>query len=399
MRNINNKQLKNKLIRLVTLCMATLAVLFFSTAAAFAGNGASSSITITADKTEAEPGDTISFTIVLGPVSDFGTMQMVLVIPEGLTYETGSGALAEGLKQTLGFDVADFTEVSRMVNGYASAADYSSDGDTVLCTFRCTVNEGFNGSAEVGLTKLEFYSCRNWQNHTGEYTVNNAVITVGSTGDPAGDPDPSGNTDPAVDPNGNTDPTGDPNQSGNTDPAGDPDPSGSTDPAADPNQSGSTDPAADPNQSGDTNQSGNTDPATDPSGNTDPTTEPDPAGETDPEGQTPSGETNPDGSTPDGQTPSGETTPDGQNPSGNTTPDGQTPSGDTTPDPGKNGENSGKNGQNGSESNDPSKNGSEGRTEPQKDTQTTFPWWAVVAAAVVVIAVLAIVFKRKKRKE
>ena len=256
--------------------MATLAVLFFSTAAAFAGNGASSSITITADKTEAEPGDTISFTVTLGPVSDFGTMQMVLVIPEGLTYEAGSGALADGLKETLGFDVADYTEISRMVNGFASAADYSSNGDTVLCTFRCTVNEGFKGSAEVGLTELEFYSCQNWKDHTGEYTVNKAVITVGSADDPAADPDPSGTT-----PDGQT-------------PSGETTPDGQT-------------------PSGETTPDGQT-----------------PSGETTPDGQTPSGDT-----TPDGQTPSGETTPDPGKNGGNSDEKGK--DGSESGDPGKNG--------------------------------------------------------------
>ena len=362
MRKGRDTRSMNKQIRLVTLCMAMLAVLFFSTAAAFAGNGASTPITITPDKTEAEPGDTISFTITLGPVSEFGTMQMVLVIPEGLTYEAGSGALADGLKDTLGFDAADFTEVSRMVNGYASRADYSSDGDTVICTFRCTVNEGFNGSAEVGLTKLEFYSCKTWKNHTSEYTVQTATIKVGEEEVPPVDPTPSGQTDPAVDPtpSGETDPAVDPTPSGETDPTADPTPSGETDPAVDPTPSGETDPAVDPTPSGET------DPAVDP---------------------TPSGEKTADNQPSDGQTPSGDTTPEGKGSSG-----------DTTPDPGKNDGNNDKNGQNGSGSGDPSKNGSEGRTEPQKDTQSAFPWWAAVAA-VVVIAALIIVFKRKDRKD
>lgn len=135
-------------------------------------------ITVAADKTEAEPGDTINLSIILGPVSEMGTMQMVIVIPNGLTYEEGSGALAENLKNTLGYDLLGFTEGSMMVNGVASKADYASEEDTLLCTFQCTVNEGFHGTAEVGLTKLEFYSCRSWKNHTSEYSVQPALITV-----------------------------------------------------------------------------------------------------------------------------------------------------------------------------------------------------------------------------
>ena len=147
-------------------------------------SAANTIITIAADKTEAEPGDTINYSITLGPVSEMGTMQMLIVIPEGLTYVQGSGALAPDLKETLGFDMADFIENYKqdekrmMVNGVASAADYSSDGDTPICTFSCTVDEGFHGKAEVTLTRLEFYSCQTWVNHTSEYSVQTAVVTV-----------------------------------------------------------------------------------------------------------------------------------------------------------------------------------------------------------------------------
>ena len=42
---------------------------------------ASTQLMVTADKTEAVPGDTITFIITLGPVETMGTMQMVTKIP------------------------------------------------------------------------------------------------------------------------------------------------------------------------------------------------------------------------------------------------------------------------------------------------------------------------------
>ncbi len=164
--------------RTIRALIPVLAMLIALLGAPKAASAASTTITVSADKTEAGPGDTINMSVTLGPVSEMGTMQMVIVIPNGLTYVQGSGALAPDLRTTLGFDMADFTEVSMMVNGVASKADYSSDGDTLLCTFRCTVNAGFSGRAEVSLTELEFYSCQNWQDHTGDYSVKTAVITV-----------------------------------------------------------------------------------------------------------------------------------------------------------------------------------------------------------------------------
>ena len=139
---------------------------------------------VTADKTEASPGDTITFTITLGPVSDMGSMQMDLVFPEGLTYVANSGKLADGLKETLGFDAADWTDATinvegkNRINGGASAADYSSDKDTVLATFQCTVDDGASGTLKVGLDNLEFYSCQTWEDHTAEYRVIMASVKV-----------------------------------------------------------------------------------------------------------------------------------------------------------------------------------------------------------------------------
>ena len=147
-------------------------------APAFAASAASTQLKVTADKTEANPGDIINFTITLGPVSDLGTMQMRLVIPTGLTYVPNSGKLADNLMNTLGFDDVSFTEKSKIIGGVASAADYKSDTDTVLATFRCKVDEGFTGTAKVDLTYLEFYSCRTWEEHTSEYMVVPATVNV-----------------------------------------------------------------------------------------------------------------------------------------------------------------------------------------------------------------------------
>ncbi len=133
---------------------------------------------VTPDKTTALPGDTITFTISLGPVSDMGSMQMIMDIPEGLTYVPNSGGLADNLLATMGYDVIDWTEVSLMINGFASAADYECSTNTTLGRFQCTVDEGFSGTAEVGLTYLEFYSCQTFDDYTERFSVVPATITV-----------------------------------------------------------------------------------------------------------------------------------------------------------------------------------------------------------------------------
>ena len=157
----------------------------------------STQLKVTANKTSASPGDTITFTVILGPVSDLGSMQMVVKVPDGLTHVDKSGKLAEGLKETLGFDLLNWDEPAdrihageypgAMISGGASAADYNSDTDTVLATFDCTVDEDASGDLEVGLYYLEFYSCQTWIDHTGRFSVVPATITVTAAPKPATD--------------------------------------------------------------------------------------------------------------------------------------------------------------------------------------------------------------------
>ena len=151
---------------------------------------ASTTLTVAADKTTAAPGDEITYTITMGPVSDLGSIQMELDIPAGLSYVAGSRSLASGLKATLGFDDVAFTENmatgKHIINGVASAADYESAADTVIATFKCKVDAGATGTLEVGLTELEFASCKTFEVITSRFSVvKTAVAISGATPPPA----------------------------------------------------------------------------------------------------------------------------------------------------------------------------------------------------------------------
>ena len=174
----------NKRITAFLLCFIMVFSMLVTAIPAHAAPVESTQITITPDKTTATAGDIITYTIKMGPVSDMGTLQMQLVIPEGLTYVANSGKLADGLKTTLGFDDVAFTEASLVINGVAVFADYESDTDTEIATFQCKVNDGFSGNTSVGLTYLEFYSCQTWTNHTSRFSVVEGQVLVESTADP-----------------------------------------------------------------------------------------------------------------------------------------------------------------------------------------------------------------------
>ena len=180
----------NKRIASMLLCLVMIFSMMTVAVPVHAAPSASTTLTVTADKTAAAPGDTITYTITMGAVSDLGSIQMVLDIPAGLTYVAGSRSLATGLKATLGFDDIAFTENPatgrHIINGAASAADYSSATDTVIATFQCTVDAGATGTFEVGLTELEFISCQTFEDITPRFSVvKTAVAVSGATPPPA----------------------------------------------------------------------------------------------------------------------------------------------------------------------------------------------------------------------
>ena len=175
----------NKRITSLLLCFVMVFVMLATAVPALAAPIESTQLKVIPDKTKASPGDIITYTIVMGPVSDMGSMQMVLDIPTGLTYVENSTTLAANLKTTLGFDLLDWTEVSKMIKGGASAADYESATDTELAKFQCKVDDGATGSLEVGLTNLEFGSCQTFEYHTDRFSVAKTPVTITAAPKPA----------------------------------------------------------------------------------------------------------------------------------------------------------------------------------------------------------------------
>lgn len=177
----------NKRITSLILCFVMVFAMTATAVPALAAPITSTQLKVIPDKTTASPGDIITYTIVLGPVSDMGTLQMTMDIPSGLTYVSGSGKLSDNLKTKLGFDYLDWTDISLMINGGASAADYESATDTELAKFQCKVEDGATGTLEVGLDNLEFYSCQSWEDHTSRYSVVSTAVTITAAPKPATD--------------------------------------------------------------------------------------------------------------------------------------------------------------------------------------------------------------------
>ena len=101
--------------------------------------------TITPNVTEAHPGDEIIYTVKIGPVQNLAGMKFKLAIPEGLTFVEGKEV--EGLQTTLNAAKAEFTPSTLVF--VVGSSDYSSNEDTTLMTFKCTVDSETVGEKEV----------------------------------------------------------------------------------------------------------------------------------------------------------------------------------------------------------------------------------------------------------
>lgn len=143
--DIERSLVMNKRITSLLLCFVMVFAMLATAVPAFAAEGKTTYFKMTADKAEANPGDTITYTIALGPVETLRAIKFKLEIPEGLTYVEGSGKAVDGLLATLNnAQVAEFTE-STKVFVVATASGYTSTSETVLMTFQCTVDEGVSG--------------------------------------------------------------------------------------------------------------------------------------------------------------------------------------------------------------------------------------------------------------
>ena len=117
-------------------------------------------ISIIPDKTEAFPGDTINYTIRIAPVSNLAKTRFKLDIPQGLNFVNLSSAeiddLTSALMQKLNISSYVYVTISNQNKLLATShGDYSSDSDTDIMTFSCTVASGVSGKKTIGLSECK----------------------------------------------------------------------------------------------------------------------------------------------------------------------------------------------------------------------------------------------------
>ena len=97
----------NKRILSILLCLLLVASLLVLAVPAGAAPTERMQLKVVADKESAKAGDTVAFQIVLGPVTQVGSIQMAVDIPAGLTYSEGTAVVPEGVVAAVGHRAGD----------------------------------------------------------------------------------------------------------------------------------------------------------------------------------------------------------------------------------------------------------------------------------------------------
>lgn len=156
--------------------LATLALLMcMLPSGVFAVSDNAFTVSIVADMTAANPGNTINFSVVVQQIGKMTSFETTLVIPTGMTYVEGSLQAAD--KSVLAWDELSGVEDGLVVYGYGDA--YTGTAPVTLATFQCTVDANVSGNLTVTPdTDPDFTYAEDDQFELKAMTIVPAVIDV-----------------------------------------------------------------------------------------------------------------------------------------------------------------------------------------------------------------------------
>ena len=136
-------------------------------------------LTVTADKQEANPGDTINYTIKIKTTGDICSIYTELGIPTGLTYVANSGKLDSNFINQIGdIEEIDYTEEFRRIT-VLDLDPLNINGEITVATFQCTVDDNAkSGNYTVELKDVEIANENMDALPAGEFSVGNSTIKV-----------------------------------------------------------------------------------------------------------------------------------------------------------------------------------------------------------------------------
>ena len=117
---------------------------------------------VSADKTTANPGDTVNFSVSIGAVDNFGVLEFHIIVPAGLTIVDSSVKIPDGVPEAMDSDGPIVLPAPK--NNYkwsysAQSTGYTSNTALVILTFSCTVdNDCTLGDKDITISMTDCYT-------------------------------------------------------------------------------------------------------------------------------------------------------------------------------------------------------------------------------------------------
>ena len=169
--------------RITSLALVFVMILSMLATAVPALAAQSKEITFTPDKTKVSPGDTVTYTVTIGPIEHLQSLGFTLVVPDALGYV--SGKEVDGLKELLGADKAEYTDSTKTMI-ISGGGNYTSGEDTKIMTFTCKIPETTApGDYKIALSGDEVVGDNVWQEIEVTWNLESSKVTVTSAPKPA----------------------------------------------------------------------------------------------------------------------------------------------------------------------------------------------------------------------
>ena len=141
----------NKRMKSILICFVMMVTMFMTTIQALAAE--STPFYILPDKTKADPGEVITYTVQMGKITGMAGLALEMDIPDGLEYVSGSGKEAESIQNTLHAVIAEYTDITHIFA--VGMSDYTGDSVIDLFSFQCRVKNNATGTLNVGFADIE----------------------------------------------------------------------------------------------------------------------------------------------------------------------------------------------------------------------------------------------------
>ena len=143
----------NKRIRSMILSVVMVLCMLVSAAPAYAAPVSVPTFSVEADKTTANPGDTITYSVYLQQPDTITCFAFFIDVPAGLTYVADSGKLGATASSMFGYTFEFVPENNLQVLWFSSSGDDITDTSKIeLITFQCTVDADATVNQEYSIS-------------------------------------------------------------------------------------------------------------------------------------------------------------------------------------------------------------------------------------------------------